>query len=342
MLNSRQRGWRMRGTLAIAVALLLISLSGLLVTRVDAKQRWTVIAGGGVQSTMVVSNAFSPRIVEVAVGDTVTWTFQRPWAFHTVTFLSGAKPPEPLVKEGDNLYDNPRNAFPAGSTTYDGTGYHNSGVPPDPAKPFSYSLTFTKAGTFEYQCMYHAPGMSGRVVVKNRVSASPASVAARGQRDLAATLRAGQAAYANWQPERQGNTVVLPLVGDPKAGWSIFRFSQQPVVVDRGTTVTWTMRDPMEIHAVTFPSGQKAPEFIIVEPQQQGPPKLLLNPKVVARTENQTYDGTAYTNSGILFPPGAPGNLPTSYSLTFTRPGRYGYACVIHALEGMSGMIVVR
>lgn len=333
----------MKRIATIVIVLCLIVLSAAAITPVaGAKQRWTVVAGGGVAGTTVVSNSFSPRTIEVAMGDTVTWTFQRPWAFHTVTFLSGEKPPAPVVMEGDKTYENPQIAFPAGSKTYDGTGYQNSGAPPDPTKPFSYSLTFTKAGTFEYRCMYHAPGMSGTVVVKDRVSASPAAVAAQGRRDLAATLKAGQAAFAKWEPERQGNTVVLPLIGDPKAGWSILRVSQKPVVVDRGTTVTWTMRDPMEIHAVTFPTGQKALEFIIVQPQRQGPPKLLWNPKIVAPTTSKTYDGTSYANSGILFPPGAPGNLPTSFSLTFTKPGRYGYACVIHATEGMSGMIVVK
>ncbi len=184
--------------------------------------------------------------------------------------------------------------------------------------------------------------MSGTVVVKDRASATPAAVAAEGRRALAATLKAGQAAFAQWQPERQGNTVVLSTIGDPKAGWSIFRFSREPVVIDRGTTVTWMQRDPMEIHAVTFAGGLKAPDFIIVEPQKQGPPKLLWNPRVVTPTKSTTYDGTGYANSGILFPPGAPGNLPTSFSFTFTKPGRYGYVCVIHATEGMSGTIVVK
>jgi plastocyanin len=34
---------------------------------------------------------------------------------------------------------------------------------------------------------------------------------------------------------------------------------------------------------------------------------------------------------------------PTSYSLTFTRPGRYEYVCVVHMpIEGMKGTIIVR
>ena len=169
---------------------------------------------------------------------------------------------------------------------------------------------------------------------------SPAAAKARGQRELAATLRAGQAALAAWKPERKGKTVVLPMLGDPKAGWSLFRFSRGPVVVERGTTVTWVVRDLMEIHTVTFLGGTKVPEFITVEPQSQGPPKLLLNPKAGAPTPGKTYDGMGYANSGILAPEGAPpGSPPSRCSLTFNKPGTYPYVCVIHEAWGMRGRI---
>lgn len=259
-----------------------------------AKRTWTVTVGGGIQSMQVVSNAFSPRAIEVAVGDTVTWVFQPTWPVHTVTFLSGQQPPPLLVPEGDKTYGNPQVFFPAGGTTYDGTGYRNSGLPSeDPFKRSTYSLTFTKAGTYPYLCLLHGPAMSGTVIVGARVSASPEAVAARAQRELAARLKAGQAAFAKWNPERQGNTVVVPLVGNPEEGWSIFRFTREPLVISRGTTVTWTMRDPFEIHTVTFPTGKKGLAFLIPQPQKQGPPKLLLDSRVGVPTKTQAYDGRA-------------------------------------------------
>lgn len=308
-----------------------------------ATQTWTIIAGGGGKNMQVVSNAFSPRTIEVAVGDTVTWVFQPNWPVHTVTFLSGQQPPPLLLGGGDKTYGNPQVFFPAGGTTYDGTGYRNSGLPSeDPFKRSTYSLTFTKAGTYQYLCLLHGPAMSGTVIVGERVSASPAAVAARAQRALATTLTAGQAALAKWNPERQGSTVVVPLVGNAREGWSILRFTREPLVITRGTTVTWTMRDPLEIHIVTFPRGQKGLAFLIPQPQKQGPPKLLLDPRVGVPTQTQAYDGESYVNSGILFPLGAPGNLPKTFSLTFTKPGRYSYVCVVHALEGMSGTIIVK
>ncbi len=51
---------------------------------------------------------------------------------------------------------NPKVFFAAGADAYDGTGFRNSGVPPSD-KPFSYSLTFTKPGRYEYACTIH-PG----------------------------------------------------------------------------------------------------------------------------------------------------------------------------------------
>ncbi len=345
----------MRAFLSIVSLIFCLAVSG--APARGANQTWTVIAGGGVPGASVVANSFQPRTIEIAVGDTVTWAFVQPWGVHTVTFLGREKPPDVEIRDGDNTYYNPKVFFsvpvpycytlqcvasPIGGNTYDGTSYVNSGWHTRPlANTAPYSLTFTKAGTFEYRCLVHA-AMVGTVVVKERVSASPAEVAARGRSELAATLQAGRAAFSKLNPERLGNTLVVPMIGDSKSGWSVFRFTPDPLVVERGTTVTWTMRDPLELHTVTFPSGEQLPAFAIFQPQPQGPPKVLWNPRVISRTQTSTYDGTGFVNSGLLYPPGEPGNPPTSFSLTFTQPGRYVYWCVLHAPEGMKGVIIVK
>ncbi|MDQ6931515.1 MAG: plastocyanin/azurin family copper-binding protein, partial [Candidatus Eremiobacteraeota bacterium] len=48
-----------------------------------------------------------------------------------------------------------------------------------------------------------------------------------------------------------------------------------------------------------------------------------------------TYNGTVYTNSGLI-PPGG------SYQLTFTAAGTYTYYCTFHSPEGMVGTVVVQ
>lgn len=304
-----------------------------------AAQTWTVIAGGSTKDFSVVSNAYYPRALDIAVGDTVTWLNE---GFHNVTFLGGQAYPPLEVKEGDKTYLNPRVAFPVGGNVHDGTQFANSGVPSEYPKPATYSLTFTKPGRYAYVCTIHGPGMGGTITVAERASSTPAAVLRRARAEQAATIKAGQAAFASLKVERKGAAVTVPLVGDLKRGYSIFRFTGAPLVVSRGTTVTWTMRDRFEIHTITFTSGQKPPDFIIPEPQSQGPPKFLMNPKAAAPTMTKTYDGTGYVNSGLLFPPGLPGNPPTSYSLTFTKSGRYEYWCIVHIPEGMKGTIVVR
>lgn len=68
-----------------------------------------------------------------------------------------------------------------------------------------------------------------------------------------------------------------------------------------------------------------------------------MNPKAEERSNRTTYDGKGYVNSGILFPEGTPPDLPKRFSLTFTRPGRYEYFCIVHMpVEGMKGVLIVQ
>jgi plastocyanin len=94
--------------------------------------------------------------IAVPVGTTVTWTDQSNNALHTVTFPVAGQPLPALP--GDPFTP------PMGGSTYDGTQVTNSGV----LKPGqSYSLTFTKAGTYTYYCLFHdGEGMAGTIVVQ--------------------------------------------------------------------------------------------------------------------------------------------------------------------------------
>jgi plastocyanin len=94
--------------------------------------------------------------ITAAVGTTVTWTNESNNVPHTVTFPAvGQQPPA----------GPPDRIPPSGGSTYDGTMLTNSGVLP-PGK--SYSLTFTKAGTYTYYCLFHdgPTGMIGTVTVR--------------------------------------------------------------------------------------------------------------------------------------------------------------------------------
>lgn len=299
--------------------------------------KWTVLVGGATADTSIYANAFFPRAIEIAVGDTVSWIFE---GFHNVTFLSGGAAPPLAVPEGDKMYWNPQMLFPAGGPSYDGTGYHTSGLP-GPDGRLSYTLTFTKQGRYSYDCTIH-PGMRGMVIVTDKATGTPAAALKQGRAEQEATLAAGRARFAGLAVERSGASFVVPLVGDSRQRYSVLRFTREPLVVPVGATVTWAMRDTFEVHTVTFTSGEAPPRFAVPEPQPSGAPKVLLNARALTPTNITQYDGTGYVNSGLLFPPGNPGKLASSFSLKFTKPGRFEYWCLIHADVGQRGTIVVR
>jgi plastocyanin len=100
----------------------------------------------------------------VTVGTTVTWVDQTNNEPHTVTFPIAGQPLPPAI------LNNPFSP-PMGGATYDGSAIANSG-PIGSATGFpanSYSLTFTKPGTYIYYCLFHHEfGMIGTIVVVAR------------------------------------------------------------------------------------------------------------------------------------------------------------------------------
>jgi plastocyanin len=115
-----------------------------------------VTAGWG--DELVAVNRFSPVSVSVKVGDTVTWTGQSPYMPHTISFESPFRGPS-----------DPDAFLPAGAksgSAYSGAVAHSGTIGPPPEFPTnSFSLKFTKAGTYTYICILH-PGMAGVVEVK--------------------------------------------------------------------------------------------------------------------------------------------------------------------------------
>lgn len=84
-------------------------------------------ASHGAIAVAIVNFAFDPAVIDVKVGDTVTWT-NKDSANHTVTSTDGS------IQSGTM------------------------------ASGQSFSYTFETAGTFDYHCEFHA-NMSGKVVV---------------------------------------------------------------------------------------------------------------------------------------------------------------------------------
>lgn len=120
---------------------------------------------------------------------------------------------------------------------------------------------------------------------------------------------------------------------------TFYRFPVDRLEVRRGETVTWVMKDPTELHTVSFGVGKRPFDIVIVKPQPKGPPQFLVNMETFQPAGGKVHTGNGFYNSGFMLP-GPPG--VQTYSLTFSRPGTYEYICATHAFFGMKGMIVVK
>ena len=142
----------------------------------------TVDVGAGNGPTGGEITAFFPATLHVKVGQTVHFVNHDPTDIHTVTF--GPEAYRSKIEKtfaaphGKQVLLNPLGGFssdPPSSTplryggTNHGNGYVNSGVlqpkgSPKAAGPQSFALTFTKPGTYKYECVIHT-NMDGTIVV---------------------------------------------------------------------------------------------------------------------------------------------------------------------------------
>src|SRR5580765_7240025 len=133
---------------------------------------WHVRVGAETPDMAVTAMAFLPKEVWVDAGDTVAWTSNSAEP-HTVTLL----PPGTALPEF-NPFD-PSQTTAQGPSTYDGTGYRNSGILAtmpifvftNPAT--AYQLTFTTTGDYTYYCLLHGLMMTGTVHVRAAGTAYP-------------------------------------------------------------------------------------------------------------------------------------------------------------------------
>lgn len=319
----------------------------------------TVQVGAGQDTTVV--GAFFPATTRVRVGETVTFRLMGDEP-HTVTFLGGeAVPPFAVPAEDGSgkLLFNPQVAFPSGmpgsaETAYDGSSFLNSGLmthePTGPDAPPNdhMTVTFSQPGSYEYVCLLH-PWMKGTVVVEPETVAvtesheeldrqaaeemTPLLELAESLPLQRATVRseAGPNGSKTWYVNAGAVDIVT---ADPRA--AAYAFLPETLTITAGDTVVWS--SPV-FHTVTFSPVPPGPEFIIVEPQEQGPPQLVLNPEVLATVKpSGVYDPAQYYNSGVM---GPYTEIGYSWALTFDEPGTYEYDCAVHREMGMKGSVTV-
>ncbi len=283
---------------------------------------WHVAVGASASQEAIQGLDYYPAALTVDAGDTVTWSF--PTAeVHTVTLLGAgqATPPPP---------NDPSAPAPAGNSTYDGSAYTSSGFLAGGA---TYTLTFTKPGTYKVYCLTHQPEQTATITVQQAGAVYPQTQAAYdalAQTAENADLAAGTASVALFPYPAGGPHLAAGLApglfsGQPATS-TVLRFldastlSAGPLDVAVGTTVSWTNQTNNEPHDVVFPPAGQTP-----------PPSL--SPFSPA-SGGSTYDGTTLVNSGVLMP-------GHSFGLTFTRAGTYTYYCLFHDDDGMVATITV-
>lgn len=301
-------------------------------------------------------DGYSLKTVTVHVGDKVRWKFN---GFHTVTFpKTGTAVPfvlpdasakytgfndaagAPFWFNGQAQLDlNPLGVTPQGGKTENGSKLNGSGAPLSGSlKP--YTLKFTKAGTFAYECVIH-PGMTGKVKVVAKSKAVPSAKADKAKADalFAAEVKAAKK-QAKFTPP--AGTVAG---GNDKGPVVQLRFFPETVHVAVGAPLTLKVTSKPEVHTFSFgpPAFLQQTAAAFAGPAPNG--AFAFNPLVAFPSDVPTlpaYDGTAHGNgfisTGLLDgDPNSPS--PSTATVSFSKAGTYGFICLIHPF--MHGTVVV-
>ena len=289
-----------------------------------------VQVGGG--ETGIVVEDFFPQSLTVMTGTIVTWKnpFGEP---HTITF--GSPTGDPTV---------PQNVPASGPAQYNGTGFLSSGLfapgfqngpPGTPATPDTFSIQFTKAGSYSYFCAIHVNMGAHINVVDSGTVDTQAGVDAEIPNQYATalaslkTLEGQQPTAATVAKNSDGTSTYTVATGAYNPDGDLVQFFPSAVNISAGDTVKWVS------HAVTPHTITFNPDSFQGDPLHDGP------------TGGPTFDGTGLVNSGIInqpssfYPPSVFTSQGTSFQLTFTKAGSYQYVCLLHDDEGMKAVVNV-
>ena len=358
----------------VTALILSLALPPAAATAQDTLALWAGQGDGPVSMNGFVADpALSPGTARVAVGTTVTWTIGSDEP-HTITFLAGGPRPDLLIPQPESMslppMANPQVFFPMPSMApWDGSTYLNSSPL---GRDQTFSVTFAKAGTYPYVCMFHlpmtgtievvAPGAAG-ITTQAAVNGYAATHMAAAHQPQVDQLLAMQD-HPVGMPNGNGTTTWYVRAGTdwPYGHLDILSFlGGQNLMLGRGDTVVWYNANNGVPHTVTFLNGHDPlPDFVPTLPdgtmltpemmmsmpppdptQPMDPamlPRLIAGPGVFP-AGGPIFDPTGISNSGLigyLNPAGV-----ATYSLTFNSPGSFDYFCVFHEGTGMRGNVTV-
>ncbi|MBM2810255.1 MAG: rus [Chloroflexi bacterium] len=320
--------------------------------------------------------------VRVAVGTTVTWTNGSDES-HFVTFLAGGEAPHLLIPQPEDPTGrppmfNPEFLFPTAPLgPWDGATFANSG---ELQRGQQFSLTFSRAGSYLYTCLFHKNVMNGVVEVveagasgltnQAAVDAFAANHMTNVHEPQLALIMATRNT-AEQSPLPDGSSLWAVRAGtDWKNGHlDVEAFMPEDLTVRQGDTVLWNV-DQNVPHTVTFVGqGAARPDFILIQlpdgtmmsfdpsgpPPEMPPgpvdpsqmPRFILGPAAIPGRASPVHNGVGLYNSGLIGfdsnePLAPPGSPATAtWSLSFGAPGTYDYVCLLHEQLGMKGTVTV-
>lgn len=208
-------------------------------------------------------------------------------------------------------------------------------------------------GTYTYYCNLHGPLQSGEIVVKPKGAKVPSQSAVdkQGRAELQKLAKPALNAFKDakkGKAEVEGEPLTGNLAGyfapDPDIFVFIDEFLPRTIRARVGEKVTWTVLGP---HTVSFNVPPYLPQFnigadgtVTYNPQAYDPVASPAPPPYdenrppntpLAAMDAGRWDGSYFISSGLI------GEV--TYSLTFTKAGRYKYACLVH--PRMVGEVVV-
>jgi plastocyanin len=242
----------------------------------------------------------------------------------------------------------PCNASQQEQPVFDGkASYYNSGVIPyegPQGNTFKVELSDDiDPGSYFFYCAVHGPDQNTEIVVKPTGSKIPSEEAVNRQarREIASFAKPMLDVFRDARDgeiDMNGEKVEGPFAGlSSEAHGSINEFVPDTIETEVGDPVTWKVMG--SDHSISF----DVPEYFpIIRFAENG--EVSLNPRIqppsggspdiperegegegILEVDGGTYDGDGFFSSGLF------GGEPyATYTLRFSEPGTYKYACLLH------------
>jgi len=238
--------------------------------------------------------------------------------------------------------------------------FYNSGIIPyqgEQGNTFRLAIAPDAApGTHYYFCLVHGPLMSGAVTIAPAGKAIPSQsdVNAEAQKQVSKTSDPFEKAFKAAKARGGAPVNLAGVEVPPTIDGSLTEFVPRTIKVKAREKVTW--RIVGAAHTVSFNVPKYLPEITFakdgsvsytnetVNPvagpgfppppdpgngsSSGGPPSGPPPPPPPVHVDAGNYDGSHFLSSGLGGPMDP--SQEVTYSVTFTKPGTYKYACLVH------------